>query len=65
MSVRTGKGLGGGVWPIAALIATEELNGVCSTKALVSMNASLESFQAIQLASTQSVAHAERPSSLS
>ena len=57
MIVRTGKGLGGGVWPIAALIATEELNGVCSTKALVSMSASLESFQAIQLASTQSVAH--------
>ena len=55
MIVRTGKGLGGGVWPIAALIATEELNGVCSTKALVSMNASLESFQAIQLASTQAL----------
>ena len=65
MSVRTGKGLGGGVWPIAALIATEELNGVCSTKALVSMSASLSSFQAIQLASTQSVARTERPSSLS
>ena len=29
-----GKGLGGGVWPVAALIATEELNEVCATKAL-------------------------------
>ena len=62
--MRTGKGLGGGVWPIAALIATEELNGVCSTKALVTTTASLESFQTTQLASTQSVAHAERLTSL-
>lgn len=29
-----GKGLGGGVMPIAALVATEELNAVCQTKAL-------------------------------
>jgi 4-aminobutyrate aminotransferase len=29
-----GKGLGGGVMPIAALIATEALNDVCATKAL-------------------------------
>ena len=60
MIVRTGKGLGGGVWPIAALIATEELNGVCSTKALVSMTASLESFQTTQLASKQIAARCSR-----
>jgi 4-aminobutyrate aminotransferase len=29
-----GKGLGGGVMPIAALLASEALNGVCATKAL-------------------------------
>ena len=29
-----GKGLGGGVLPLAALLATEELNEVCATKAL-------------------------------
>ena len=29
-----GKGLGGGVMPLAALIASEALNDVCATKAL-------------------------------